>query len=611
MAVADGEYGYHGRYLRIDLSTGQSRFVAIPEPIRRRFIGGCGLGVHILLKESGADVPPLAPEATIVFVFGPLVDTDICAAARFAVVSKSPLTHRINDSLVGGSFSVAGKGVGVDALVVTGRAVKPSVLLIDDGRVRIEPAGNLWGTPCGAAQSRLREQLGDAYEIAVIGPAGENGVRFASIAHGSHYAGRGGSGAVLGSKNIKAVVVRGNRRCRPAHPDKLAAIVDWMGAKSVGPATLKYRESGTVSNLLAFNRLHALPTRNFQRASMEGGGSESLEALSSLTDVARRSCRGCRVACERFYARGADREGKGGARGDSGATRLTYENSFALGPLCGIEDPQIVMEASRRCDDLGMDTISTGGTVAFAMECVEKGFLDVPWLRFGDGRALLRAIDEIGHMRGVGRRLAMGSRRMAEELGGNTLAFAAQVKGLELPGYEPRSLQTMALGLAVNARGADHNRSGAYEVDFSALGDRHAPDLQSVRMAIETEDRAALTDSLLLCKFLRNVFDEIYQQAADMLQAVAGWDVTADELRQAAKRIVTAKKLFNIRSGWQPREDMLPQRFLDAPLPDDGSATLPASRLETMISAYNLGRGWSREGWVGAGQLDELGLADL
>jgi aldehyde:ferredoxin oxidoreductase len=296
---------------------------------------------------------------------------------------------------------------------------------------------------------------------------------------------------------------------------------------------------------------------------------------------------------------------------ESGGTRLTYENSFALGPLCGIEDPQIVMEASRLCDQLGMDTISTGGTVAFAMECAERSLLNETWLRFGDGDALLRAIDEIGHRRGVGRMLAQGSRRMAEELGQGAIAFAAQVKGLEIPGYDPRALQAMALGFAVNARGADHNRSGAYEVDFSPRADRRDPAPEAVSMAIETEDRAALTDSLLLCKFLRNVFDDIYQDAADMLNSVVGWDTTGAELRRAAKRIITAKKLFNIRAGWRPEEDMLPSRFLDVPLPDDRDAALPASRLATMICAYNLERGWSREGWIGRGQLDDLGLAGL
>jgi aldehyde:ferredoxin oxidoreductase len=569
------------------------------------------LGTYLLLNENAAAVPALGPQAAIVFAFGPLVDTDICAAARFAVVSKSPLTGRINDSLAGGSFAVAGKATGVDAVVITGRAEIPSILLIDDGHVRTEPAGDLWGTTCGDAQNRLQERLGEHYEFAVIGPAGEHEVCFASIAHGSHFAGRGGSGAVLGSKNIKAVAVRGSRCCRAAKPDRLAAIIESMGARAIGPATAKYREVGTASNLLVFNRLHALPNRNFQRACLEDGTLQSLEALADPPNLTRRSCRGCKVACERFFHHQRNEAAGVQQNRESTGTRLTYENSFALGPLCGIEDPQIVMEASRLCDQLGMDTISTGGTVAFAMECAERGLLDESWLRFGDGDALLRAINQIGHLRGVGRMLAQGTRSMAERLGQGSMAFAAQVKGLELPGYDPRAMQTMALGFAVNARGADHNRSGAYEVDFSPRADRRDPAPDAVSLAIETEDRAALTDSLLLCKFLRNVFDDIYQEAADMLNSVVGWDATGAELRLAAKRIITAKKLFNIRAGWKPEEDILPSRFLDAPLPDDPDASLPASRLAKMVSTYNLERGWSREGWIGPKQLEDLGLSDL
>jgi aldehyde:ferredoxin oxidoreductase len=278
--------------------------------------------------------------------------------------------------------------------------------------------------------------------------------------------------------------------------------------------------------------------------------------------------------------------------------RLEYESLFALGPLCGIDDPNVVLTAAGRCDDLGLDTISAGGTIAFAMECVERGLLEAPWLNFGDGQALLRAIDEIGRREGLGDLLAEGSRRMAARIGGGSLAFAAQVKGLELPGYEPRGLQTMALGLAVGTRGADHNRSGAYEADFSEAVDRRRADVRAAALAVQSEDRAAVMDSLVLCKFLRGVLSDFYAEAAHMLHLVTGWDVTADELRADARRIIDAKKAFNIRAGWQPDEDTLPDRFLDNPLPGDPDAVLTRERLGEMIRAYNLQRGWSDEGWL-------------
>jgi aldehyde:ferredoxin oxidoreductase len=226
------------------------------------------------------------------------------------------------------------------------------------------------------------------------------------------------------------------------------------------------------------------------------------------------------------------------------------------------------------------------------MECVERGLLDEPWLVFGSGDALLRAVDAIGRREGIGDLLAEGSRRAAEAIGHDTLAFAPQVKGLEIPGYEPRALQTMALGFAVGARGADHNRSGAYEVDFSDKVNRRHATLDSVRHAIETEDRSALMDSLILCKFLRGVFTDFYAEAAGMLQKVTGWDVTADELRETARRIVATKRQFNLLAGWTAQEDTLPERFLSTPLPSDPAAALTRERLQELVAEYHRQRGW-------------------
>jgi aldehyde:ferredoxin oxidoreductase len=322
----------------------------------------------------------------------------------------------------------------------------------------------------------------------------------------------------------------------------------------------------------------------------------------------RAHCIACTIGCEHIYS--LEKRHGGEPSADSGTgVRLEYENLFALGPLCGVDDADMVLRASRRCDELGLDTISTGGTIAFAMECVERGLLDEPWLRFGSGKAVLRAIEWIGRREGLGALLAEGSRRMAQAIGGDTLAFAPQVKGLELPGYEPRALQTMALGFAVGSRGADHNRSGAYEVDFSDRVDRRHAGEEAAALAVETEDKAALMDSLILCKFLRGVFDEFYAEAAEMLRLTTGWDVTAEELRETAARIVTGKKLFNIRAGWTPEEDTLPERFLSTALTDDPQARLPRERLMALVRAYNRHRGWTEEGWVPQQEVVRLGLA--
>jgi aldehyde:ferredoxin oxidoreductase len=290
--------------------------------------------------------------------------------------------------------------------------------------------------------------------------------------------------------------------------------------------------------------------------------------------------------------------------------RVEYESLFALGSLCGVSDAESVLQAVRRCDELGIDTISAGGTIAFAMECVQRGLLDEPWLRFSDAAAVLAALELTARRAGLGNLLADGSRAMARVVGGSAPSFAPHVKGLELPGYEPRAMQTLALGLAVNSRGADHNRSGAAEADFSDRTDRRHLTREAARLAIETEDKAALFDSLILCRFLRGTLRDVYAEAADMLSAVTGWDVTAAELRQTSQRIVTAKKLFNIHAGWTPDEDTLPTRFLEEPLPDDPAARLTETQLRDAVRAYNRQRGWSARGWLDQPLLQRMQLSE-
>jgi aldehyde:ferredoxin oxidoreductase len=374
--------------------------------------------------------------------------------------------------------------------------------------------------------------------------------------------------------------VRGAHRVEWAQPRELTALSRDLSTRSFGPATAKYRELGTAANLLTFNRFGTLPTRNFQQGTFDEAPNLSPEQLRAEYSKTRASCVACTIGCEHIYSLGGSN------------VRIEYENLFALGSLCGVSDHAAVLRASQRCDELGIDTISAGGTIAFAMECVERGLLDEPWLTFGSGDAVLKAIDLIGRREGIGALLAEGSRRAADTIGQGSIAFAPQVKGLEIPGYEPRGLQTMALGFAVGARGADHNRSGAYDVDFSDKVDRRHATLDNVRHAIDTEDKAALMDSLILCKFLRRVLEDFYGESAAMLQAVTGWDVTADELRNTAKRIIATKRQVNVLAGWTPAEDTLPERFFNAPLPNDPEASLSRERLQELVAEYHRQRGW-------------------
>ena len=597
-AIAPG--GYFGRALVVDVGSGQAERLDLPEEVLRACIGGAGLGMWLMHRLAPPGVEPLAPEAPLAFVFSPLVGTPLTTSAKFAVVAKSPLTGLLNDALASSHFAIAGKLSGNDAIVVRGACAEPSVLLVDGDGARIEPAAELWGLPAADAETRLRDRLGAAWRVAAIGPAGERLVRYATVSHDGRHAGRGGLGAVLGAKNVKAVAVRGAGVKPPlADPEAVLAAARDLRGRSFGPATAKYRELGTLANLLSFNAINTLPTRNFSAASFEEAPRLAAEELHELRHVARENCASCTIGCEHIYA------APGG-----GTTRAEYENVFALGPLCGISDPDAVLAASSLCDELGIDTISAGGTLAWAMECAERGLIDAPWLRFGNAGAVTRALREIGAREGLGELLAEGSRRAAAVVGQGSEVFAPHVKGLELPGYEPRTLHAMALGLAVNARGADHNRSGAYEADLSGDLDRLAGGDAHVTAAIETEDRAAIMDSLILCKFLRGVFDEPWPEWAALLSSVTGWDVGQDELRRSARRIVVGKRLFNLREGWTRAEDRLPERFLTEPLELDSGreATLSRGRLTGMIDSYYGGRGLGRDGVPSHETHVELGL---
>jgi aldehyde:ferredoxin oxidoreductase len=591
--------GYFGRALIVDLTAGESTVQTIEESVLRSFVGGAGLGAWLMHQHCPPGVDALAPAAPLMFVFSPLVGTPLTTSAKFAVVAKSPLTGRLTDALASSHFAIAGKLTGHDAIVIHGCCDAPSVLMIDGSSVRVAPAQDLWGLSAADTEAQLRERTGPAWRVAAIGPAGERVVRYATLSHDGRHAGRGGLGAVLGSKWCKAVMVRASTKVRSADPPAVLAAAKGLRQRSFGKATAKYRELGTMANLLAFNAISALPTRNFSAASFDGADALSAEQIGELRQVARNSCASCSIGCEHIYK----------SRGDK-KVRMEYENVFALGPLCGVNDPDIVIAASGRCDELGLDTISTGGTVAWAMECAEKGLLDAPWLRFGDGDALLRVIEEIGAREGIGDLLAEGSRFAARMVGRGSEAFAAHVKGLELPGYEPRTLQAMALGLAVNARGADHNRSGAYEADLSGRHDRLHGGEPHVHAAIETEDRAAIMDSLILCKFLRGVFEDPMSEWARLLNDVTGWDTDAAELTRTAQRIVMTKRLFNLREGWTREEDWLPDRFLSEPveLESGRRATLTPERLESMISSYYRGRGLEPTGLPRSETLDELDL---
>src|SRR5262249_48325480 len=337
--------------------------------------GGAGLGTWLMhhLAPPGAD--PLGEHAPLAVVFSPLVGTPLTTSAKFAVVAKSPLTGMLNDALSSSHFAISGKLTGRGAIAVRGACERPPPRLVDGDGARLVDAADLGGLPAAQAEQRLRGRLGRGWRAAAIGRAGERLVRCATISHDGRHAGRGGLGAVLGAKRLKAVAVRAATKVAPADPGAVLAAARDLRARSFGPATAKYRELGTLANLLAFNAINALPTRNFQAATFAGAPRLAAEELAELRTVARNSCASCTIGCEHLVSAGGR------------AMRVQSANVCALGPMCGVSDPDAVLAASALCDELGLDTISAGGTIAWAMECAERGLIDAPWLRFGDAGA--------------------------------------------------------------------------------------------------------------------------------------------------------------------------------------------------------------------------------
>jgi aldehyde:ferredoxin oxidoreductase len=583
--------GVHGRLLRVALEEDRSEGWTEPLPpeVFRDVIGGIGLASHLLLQLCPAGADPLGPRNPLIFATSPFVGTGITTASKIAVATRSPQTGMIGDSLSSSYLALALKRTGHDALAITGTAADWSVLVVDDGRTELRRAAELRGLSPQETADRLRSDLGTAYRVAAIGPAGERGVRYAAIANDGRLAGRTGTGAVMGAKRLKAIAVRGSRLPPVADMRAVAALARDLAERSLGPGTAKYREIGTAANVAFFNRLGLLPTRNFSHGRFEGAEAIAGETLRLEHHTGQHACAACTVGCEHHY-RTRD-------SGPETAARLEYETLFALGSLCGVSDPNAVLRAAALCDDLGMDAISAGGTVAWAMECGERGIdLGVPRdevPRWGDGVALLRTLQQIGAREGLGNLLAEGSRAAAARVGQGSEAWAMHVKGLELPGYDPRKLKTLALGLAVAARGACHNRSSAYDVDLSDRADPDADARARATAAAAAEDQAALLDSLTLCKFLRHALGDVLEESATLHRAVTGLPTTPDDLQLAAARIGEVKKRFNLAQGWTRALDTLPPRLLQ---PNGDGPHIDPAWLERQIDGYYAVRGWDEAG---------------
>ena len=603
--------GYGGRILVVDLTTGETRIEPLAESTARALLGGNGLAARLLYDRVLPGIDPFDARNAVVFGVGPVTDTTVPGNSRACVATKSPLTGLFFDSTFGGRFPATLKRTGFDAVFVTGRAPQPVYLLVTEAGAEVKPARELWGQTTRDAVTALVAAEGADADAIAIGPAGEHRVRFAAMAHywknREGVAGRGGIGAVLGSKNLKAVVVRGARKTEVADTAALKALLDET-REPLKSGTKALSTFGTPFLVGPINALGALGSYNLRTevfAEARAVGGEEMKAHYHDRDT---TCLKCPVACGKQYAIA---EGEFAGRR---AKMPEYETIFALGPMLGIAAPEALILANDLCDLLGMDTISMGVTLAFVAEALERGWLDarevgVPF-GWGDWRGMLRLIELTATREGFGDRLAEGAWRLAASVRPDATNLVYAVKKLELPAHSARALKGMSIGYATATRGGSHHDTRPtpqYAPGFDRRGTKDKPEF-----AMRSQHFTAVGDSLVLCRFTseRGFGLFVGEPYAAMLRAVTGWDVTAGELERTGERIVNLERLFNVREGVRRRDDVLPWRVMHEPIPEGPSAGMycPPEELAAMLDVYYDLRGWDADGVPTRQRLATLGL---
>jgi len=605
-------YGYTGKILHIDVTTRKTWVQEVGPEFLKKYIGGVGLATRLVYDNTPKGCDPLGPDNALCFACSAFAGTTMPVGTKHGVASKSPLTGFIGDSLSGSHFAEMLRRAGWDGIVIKGQSPDWVVIFIDDDEVQFFDASPYMGMTTMETQRAIREKLGDEnVRVSAIGPAGERLVRIASIDNDGRQVGRTGNGAVMGSKRIKAIAIRGSHPITVADPEGLMRETLKLIKASRGPGTAKYRTLGTPANVLNMNKMGVLPTRNFRETVFEHADLVSGEYMREHYVIKDVGCAGCTIGCEKWVA---VKEGKykGAIIG------LDYEPLFALGPNCGIGELPPIIKLVQLCDELGIDAMSAGVIVSWAMECYERGILtkeDFDGLEpyFGNDEAAVELIRKIAYREGIGDLLAEGTKRAAAKVGKGSDHFAMQVKGLEMPGYDVRSLKTFAIGLAVCARGPCHNRALSYELDIKGVVDRFVWEPGRAPLIIQKEDFAAILDCLVLCKFIRNCFENFYEDVARIYTMATGIPMTAEELRMVGTRVVNLKKAFNIREGWTKADDWLPARLFEDPIPEGPSkgAVLNPDEVRQGIEEYYLARGWTKDGLIPKSTLIELGLEDI
>ena len=607
--------GYAGRILHIDLTTGKTHVEPLNEEYAKKYIGGIGLGIRLLLDHSKPGVEPFSPENPLILATGPISGTMWPTGGNgHAFVSKSPQSFGVGESKAHGSFGTELKRAGYDAVIFEGKAEKLVYVWIDDDSVQILDASHLTGKSPAETEDIIREELGDYYiRVAAIGLSGEKLVRLACIINDkTRAAGRTGMGAVMGSKNLKAIAVRGTRDITVAKPDEFMEFVKEFHERMKGPATQKYRTLGTAANVLVHNAIPCMPTRNYNNASFEGAEKVSGETLNERFVAKTIGCSSCAMRCEHVCV-----VPEGPYKGTM--TRMEYEPLWAMGPYCGVDRLDAIIKGMDLSNYYGVDSISVGVVVGFAMDCYEKGILTEKDLdgidaRFGNQEALVQLIEKISKREGVGDILAEGVKIAGEKIGKGAEKLAQHIKGVEVTGYDLRCLKTAALGFAVSFRGADHNRHGAYGFDVKGKVNRLIVEKGRGKMVKDMEDQYTIVDSLVVCKFSRGTYYKGLEDMAKLYSLVTGFEVTPEEMRLAGERINNIARLFNVREGLGRKDDTLPYKVMHLPVPDEGpskGAYVSQKELDFLLDDYYEARGWNKEGVPTIEKLKELSMDDL
>ncbi len=606
--------GYAGRVLHVDLTSGKIWTEPLKEELAKKYIGGIGLGMRLYLEYSKPGVDPFSPENPLIVATGPLSGSMVPTGGNgHAFVSKSPQSFGVSEAKAHGHWGTELKRAGYDAIIFYGKAEKPIYLWVDDDSVQLMDAKYLWGKSPQETEDAVKKELKDFYiRVASIGVAGEKLVRIACIINEkSRACGRTGLGAVMGSKNLKAIAVRGSKDIAVANKDRLLELVKIQHERMKGPAARKYRTLGTPENVLVLNALGAMPTNNFTSAMFPGADKISGEYLNERFVAKIIGCSSCAMRCEHIAV-----VPEGPYKGTT--TRIEYEPLWAMGPNCGVGNLDAILKGMDLSNYYGVDAISIGLIVSFAMDLYKNGLVSRETagmdLNFGNHEAMLEMIKRVSLREGFGDVLAEGVKLAAEKIGSGAEKYAVHIKGVEMTGYDIRGLKTAALGYAVSFRGADHNRHGSYGPDVSGKVNRFKAEKGRGKLVKETEDLYAIIDSIIVCKFSRGTYVKGYQDLVALYNAVTGIEMSPEELQRAGERINNLGRLINIREGLARKDDTLPWKVMHVPIPDEGPSKgsfVSQEELDLLLDDYYEVRGWNKEGIPTIEKVKELGMEDL